>query len=91
MNKDRLVNINVRRILNRIINDSRIINEERSFTYDDIKTTLLSETAESRITEALRILVSEGILRDKGTSLGRPPKYLTGNDQKLRLLAILCG
>jgi hypothetical protein len=84
MNNDRLEYINVRRILNRIINDSQIINEKRSFTYDDIKRALLSDTAESRITEALRILVSEGILRDKDISLGRPPKYLTGNDQKLR-------
>jgi hypothetical protein len=81
---DKLKYINVRRLLNRIINDSQIVYETKSFTYDDIKGALLPETVESRITEALRILVCEGILQDKGTLLGRPPKYLRNKDECLR-------
>jgi hypothetical protein len=82
---DKLQYINVRRVLNRIINDRQIINEIESFTYKDIKGALLPETVESRITEALRILVSEGILQDNnGKLLGRPPKYLKGKDESVR-------
>jgi hypothetical protein len=82
MKKDRLQNINVRRILDRLIGDYQIAGELRSFTYDDIKGALLSETSESRITEALRTLVNEGILQDKCTSAGRPPKYLRSSERK---------
>ena len=81
---DKLKYINVRRVLNRIINDNQIVYETKSFTYNDIKCALLPETVESRITEALRILVCEGILQDKGTLLGRPPKYLRNKDECLR-------
>ena len=73
MNKEKLNYINVRRILDRLINDSRFIEYHESFTYSDIKPALLQETVESRITEGLRILVSEGLLRDKSTLMGRPP------------------
>lgn len=80
MNKEKLDYINVRRILDRLINDSRFIEYHESFTYSDIKPALLQETVESRITEGLRILVSEGILRDKSTLMGRPPSYLKSTD-----------
>ena len=80
MKNDILNGINVQRVLDRIINDQQISNELRPFAYDDIKGALLPETSESRITEALRIMVSEGILRVKSRLPGRPKKYLSGNN-----------
>lgn len=82
MNNDILDGINVRRVLDRIIDDAEIAKKLRLFTYDDIKGALLSETSESRITEALRIMVGEGILRVKSRLSGRPPRYLSGKDEK---------
>jgi hypothetical protein len=82
MKNDILDGINVRRVLDRIINDMDIANKLRPFNYDDIKGALLPETSESRITEALRIMVGEGILRVKSRLSGRPPRYLSGKDEK---------
>ena len=72
MKNDILYGINIQRVLDRIINDNHISDELMPFTYDDIKGALLPETSESRITEALRIMVGEGILRVKSRLPGRP-------------------
>ena len=80
----KLKSINIRRILDLAIDDEQIINEQKSFTCVDILRPLRAETSESRITEALRILVEEGIFRDKRTFTGRPPRYLRCKDRKLK-------